>query len=70
LQPWSCDAKLLDMIVQMRPQRVVYVVPPGDAGARPRRARSGGFRTVDAQPVDMFPHTMHVESVILLVRKE
>jgi 23S rRNA (uracil1939-C5)-methyltransferase len=66
----GCDAKLLDTIVRMRPKRVVYVSCNPATLARDLAAlEAGGFRTVEAQPVDMFPHTGHVESVILLVRK-
>jgi 23S rRNA (uracil1939-C5)-methyltransferase len=58
------------MIVQMRPQRVVCLVPPGDAARDLAVLEASGFRTVGAQPVDMIPHTTHVESVILMVRKK
>jgi len=66
----GCDAKLLDTIVRMRPKRVVYVsCNPATLARDLAVLEAGGFRTVEVQPVDMFPHTGHVESVILLVRK-
>jgi 23S rRNA (uracil1939-C5)-methyltransferase len=65
----GCDAALLDTIVAMRPERVVYVSCNPSTLARDLRVlEDGGFRTVEVQPVDMFPHTVHVESVALLVR--
>ncbi|TNJ64533.1 23S rRNA (uracil(1939)-C(5))-methyltransferase RlmD [Paenibacillus hemerocallicola] len=64
----GCDAALLDTIVAMRPERVVYVSCNPSTLARDLRVlEDGGFRTVEVQPVDMFPHTVHVESVCLLV---
>ncbi|TVY08662.1 23S rRNA (uracil(1939)-C(5))-methyltransferase RlmD [Paenibacillus cremeus] len=65
----GCDAALLETILEMRPARVVYVSCNASTLARDLRVlEDGGYRTVEVQPVDMFPHTVHVESVALLVR--
>jgi 23S rRNA (uracil1939-C5)-methyltransferase len=66
----GCDAALLDTIVAMRPERVVYVSCNPSTLARDLRVlEDGGFRTVEVQPVDMFPWTVHIESVCFLVYK-
>lgn len=63
----GCDAALLETIVAMRPQRVVYVSCNPSTLARDLRVlEDGGFRTVEVQPVDMFPWTAHVECCVLL----
>jgi 23S rRNA (uracil1939-C5)-methyltransferase len=65
----GCDAALLETILGMRPDRVVYVSCNPSTLARDLRVlEDGGYSTVTVQPVDMFPHTVHVESVALLVR--
>ncbi|PZD92911.1 23S rRNA (uracil(1939)-C(5))-methyltransferase RlmD [Paenibacillus sambharensis] len=65
----GCDQALLDTIIRMKPERVVYVSCNPSTLARDLRVlEDGGYRTVEVQPVDMFPHTVHVESVALLVR--
>ncbi|MEK8130899.1 23S rRNA (uracil(1939)-C(5))-methyltransferase RlmD [Paenibacillus filicis] len=65
----GCDAALLETILAMQPERVVYVSCNPSTLARDLRVlEDGGYRTVEVQPVDMFPHTVHVESVALLVR--
>ncbi|AFC33418.1 RNA methyltransferase [Paenibacillus mucilaginosus 3016] len=67
----GCDPALLETILAMRPERVVYVSCNPSTLARDLRVlEDGGFRTVQVQPVDMFPHTVHVESVAVLVRGE
>ena len=67
----GCDRSLLDAIIAMRPKRVVYVSCNPSTLARDLRVlEDGGFRTVEVQPVDMFPHSGHVESVALLVRNK
>jgi 23S rRNA (uracil1939-C5)-methyltransferase len=65
----GCDEKLLETIIAMKPERVVYVSCNPSTLARDLRIlEDGGYRTVEVQPVDMFPHTTHVESVAWLKR--
>ncbi|WP_438448084.1 23S rRNA (uracil(1939)-C(5))-methyltransferase RlmD [Gorillibacterium sp. sgz5001074] len=64
----GCDAALLSTIGEMAPRRVVYVsCNPATLARDLRVLEDAGYRTVEVQPVDMFPHTVHVESVALLV---
>ncbi|KAF0993815.1 23S rRNA (uracil(1939)-C(5))-methyltransferase RlmD [Geobacillus sp. TFV-3] len=66
----GCDASLLETIIAMKPPRVVYVsCNPATLARDLRILEDGGYRTLEVQPVDMFPHTAHVESVAKLVLK-
>lgn len=66
----GCDPRLLETILQMKPERVVYVSCNPSTLARDLRVlEDGGYRTVEVTPVDMFPHTVHVECCVSLVRK-
>lgn len=61
----GCDAALLKTIVAMGPRRVVYVSCNPSTLARDLRVlEDGGYRTVEVQPVDMFPWTVHVECIV------
>ncbi|WP_435924088.1 23S rRNA (uracil(1939)-C(5))-methyltransferase RlmD [Paenibacillus sp. DYY-L-2] len=65
----GCDPRLLETILEMKPERVVYVSCNPSTLARDLRIlEDGGYRTVEVQPVDMFPHTVHVECVIGMQR--
>ncbi|MCG0314904.1 MAG: 23S rRNA (uracil(1939)-C(5))-methyltransferase RlmD [Calditerricola sp.] len=63
----GCARSLLDTLVQVRPERIVYVsCNPATLARDCRILADGGFRVVEVQPVDLFPHTAHVECVALL----
>ncbi|MGQ4678856.1 23S rRNA (uracil(1939)-C(5))-methyltransferase RlmD [Paenibacillus polymyxa] len=67
----GCDPRLLDTILEMKPERVVYVSCNPSTLARDLRIlEDGGYKTVEVQPVDMFPHTVHVEAVVVIYRDE
>ncbi|PLT47651.1 RNA methyltransferase, TrmA family [Paenibacillus pasadenensis] len=67
----GCDEQLLDTILAMQPERVVYVsCNPATLARDLQVLEAGGYRTVEVQPVDMFPHTSHVECCSLLVRED
>lgn len=66
----GCDESLLHLLAEMQPKRIVYVSCNPATLARDLKYLDGqGYRTVEAQPVDMFPWTTHVESVVLLQRR-
>ncbi|TXC85748.1 23S rRNA (uracil(1939)-C(5))-methyltransferase RlmD [Metabacillus litoralis] len=67
----GCDEALLKTILDMKPKRVVYVsCNPGTLARDLQLLEQGGYETVEVQPVDMFPHTTHVECVAQLILKE
>ena len=67
----GCDEKLLDTIVTMSPQRVVYVSCDSATLARDLKVLSErGYKIVKVQPVDQFANTVHVETVVLLSQQK
>lgn len=65
----GCDETLLSTIVDVQPNRIIYVSCNPSTLARDLKYLSEkGYKTQEVQPVDMFPHTMHTESVCLLKR--
>lgn len=67
----GCDAVCLDTILKMRPERVVYVSCDSATLARDLRyLADGGYEVVRVRCCDMFPGTVHVETVVLLSHKK
>ena len=67
----GCDEALIKTVAEMSPERVVYVSCDSATLARDcQRFAVLGYRTLAATPVDMFPHTAHVETVVLLSKGE
>ncbi|GAK00075.1 23S rRNA (uracil(1939)-C(5))-methyltransferase RlmD [Geomicrobium sp. JCM 19055] len=66
----GCDPALLETMIQMKPERIVYVSCNPATLARDLKvlAEDGGYVVKEITPVDMFPQTTHVESVAWLER--
>jgi 23S rRNA (uracil1939-C5)-methyltransferase len=58
--------KVVSQIIEARPEKVVYVSCNPATQARDIQLMSEYYRVAAVQPVDMFPHTQHVENVALL----
>lgn len=56
-------------ILRAAPQRIVYVSCNPATQARDLQELDAAYRVVAVQPVDMFPHTPHVENVVLLEKR-
>ena len=57
---------VINVILGAHPQRIVYVSCNPATQARDLQLLSTDYRVTKVQPVDMFPHTPHVENVVLL----
>mgnify|MGYP005855865117 CR=1 FL=1 len=67
----GCDAALLDSIIAVNTERVVYVsCNPSTLARDLKYLAAGGYQVQEVQPVDMFPWTSHVECVTLMSRVE
>ena len=65
----GCEESLLQTIVDMQPEKVVYVSCDSATLARDVKfLRANGYELKDVTPVDQFPHTVHVEVVCCLHR--
>ncbi|MGE5592390.1 MAG: 23S rRNA (uracil(1939)-C(5))-methyltransferase RlmD [Betaproteobacteria bacterium] len=63
----GCDAKALRALAFLEPSRIVYVSCDPETLARDLRILAGiGYKLASVQPVDMFPQTAHVETVVLM----
>ncbi len=59
-------ADVVNVILGAHPQRIVYVSCNPATQARDLALLDKDYRVVAVQPVDMFPHTPHVENIVLL----
>ena len=67
----GCDEALLHTIADMAPERIVYVsCDPGTLARDLAILENLGYKALEVCPYDMFPRTVHVETVVQLVRKK
>ncbi len=67
----GCDEALLDCIAEFSPERLVYVsCDPATLARDCARMKERGYTVQRLSAVDMFPRTVHVETVALLSKKQ
>ena len=67
----GCDERCLETMVKMRPERIVYVsCDPATLARDLRYLREKGYEVVKVRGCDMFPGTVHVETVCLLSNRK
>ncbi|MGU8577611.1 23S rRNA (uracil(1939)-C(5))-methyltransferase RlmD [Clostridium perfringens] len=66
----GCDKKLLDAITNIDAKKIVYVsCDPSTLGRDLQLLEENGYKTLEVQPVDMFPNTSHIECCVLLKKR-
>ncbi len=66
----GCERKVLDSMVALQPERIVYVsCNPASLARDLAILDEQGYLTQEIQPVDLFPQTFHVETITLLQRR-
>lgn len=64
------DKPFLESVITLSPKKIVYISCNPETQARDLRfLTQNGYRVKAIQPVDMFPHTAHIECIALLERK-
>ena len=58
--------KVVEQLLSIAPKRIVYVSCNPATQARDLTLLCQKYKVTRVQPVDMFPHTQHVENVVLL----
>lgn len=67
----GCPPAVTEAIINSCAKRVIYVsCNPGTLARDCKRLYEGGYELESAQPVDMFPQTQHVETVVLMSKVE
>lgn len=63
----GCRPSTIDLLAQREPSRIIYVsCDPGSLARDLLRITARGYAIDSMQPVDMFPHTPHIETVVVL----
>jgi len=60
---------VVEQVLRMAPQRIVYVSCNPATLARDLAMLKASYAVLEVQPLDMFPHTFHVESVARLAKR-
>lgn len=67
----GCDEAALSSMIVMNPKRIVYVsCDPATLARDCKYLCANGYEIKEIQPVDMFPNSYHIETVVLLSRKD
>jgi 23S rRNA (uracil1939-C5)-methyltransferase len=62
--------KVVERIIKLSPERIVYVsCNPATQARDAKQMSDGGYTLKEVQPIDMFPHTDHIEAVALFTKR-
>ena len=65
----GCERAVLESLILLKPKRIVYVSCAPDTLARDLAfLAQAGYYSTECQPIDMFPQTFHIETVVKLER--
>ena len=65
----GCSKRFIDSLLSLSPKKIIYVSCNPETLTRDLFAlRKGGYKVKKIQPIDMFPFTEHVETVVSLTR--
>ena len=64
------NPKVINQLLQISPIKIVYVSCNSATQARDLSLLKNDYKFINSQAIDMFPHTNHVENVVLLKRKK
>jgi 23S rRNA (uracil1939-C5)-methyltransferase len=66
----GCEEIVLETMVKMDPEKIVYVsCNPSTLARDLAYLEENGYQTREVQPVDLFPHSAHIETIVLLTKK-
>ena len=64
------DSKLIDAVVGISPEKIVYIsCDPATLARDVKLFMEKGYEFVEATPADMFPHTLHIETICVLEKR-
>ena len=65
----GCDEKFLNSLMKLAPEKIIYISCNPSTLARDLYTLKEKYEILEIQPVDMFPHTFHIETVVSLKKK-
>ena len=67
----GCDDNLIEPITKMNPKKIIYIsCNPATLARDLSRFEALSYKTTEITPIDLFPRTAHVETVVLLSHKK
>ena len=62
----GCDAKLINRLIEIKPKRVIYLSCNPATQARDVAMLADAYKIIGARTFDFFPHTPHIENLVVL----
>lgn len=66
----GCDQVFIETLLELAPKRIIYISCNPSTQQRDAQLLANLYHLKEITPVDMFPHTTHIETVALFERKQ